>query len=305
MRFSAIRCFAISSGRKRHSLASPRTGISARTSPMAASSEGGDGAFVSGSYFPVLGLTPAAGRLLGPNDEREQGGGNVVVLSEEYWRRRFGAREDVINQPLLVNGQALTIVGVAPRGFHGTTIGLRPLFFVPISMRDARPAANEGGRRAPRVLDVSLRTPEAGGLARTGAGSVERALPLHHHRGGGAAPERDERSHAREIPRTRNAARAGRSRPEPVPDEARQPLTLLFSVTIIVLLICCANVANLLLGRAARRSTEMAVRLSIGAGRKHIVDPASHRIAAAGGRRRRRGAARRALDIGGHVAAAA
>src|SRR5687768_15028120 len=102
----------------------------------AGSSEGGDGALVSGSYFPVLGLAPAVGRLLGPNDEREQGGGYVVVLSEEFWRRRFGAREEVIGQPLIVNGQALTIVGVAPHGFQGTTIGIRPLFYVPSSMRD-------------------------------------------------------------------------------------------------------------------------------------------------------------------------
>ena len=171
MAFSAIRCFAISSARRRPSPASPRIGILERTIAYGGSSEGGDGAFVSGSYFPVLGLTPAAGRLLGPNDEREQGGGHVVVLSEEYWRRRFGARQDVLNQPLLVNGQALTIVGVAPRGFHGTTIGLRPLFFVPISMRDVVVPQSKALGRPPRVLDVPLRTPQAGSLARTGAGS--------------------------------------------------------------------------------------------------------------------------------------
>ena len=234
-------------------------------------SEGGDGFFVSGSYFPVLGLAPAAGRLLGPSDEREAGGGNVVVLSEDYWQKRFGGREDVINQRLVVNGHALTIVGVAPRGFHGTTIGLRPLFFVPISMRDVLVPNSKAvpDRRAYWIYlfarlkpGVSVEEAQASldGQFRQILTAVE--VPLQK----GMSDATLEKFRARGM-QLEPGARGQSS----VPTDSRQPLTLLFSVTMIVLLICCANVANLLLGRAARRSTEMAVRLSIGAGRRHIV----------------------------------
>ena len=237
----------------------------------AGSSEGGDGEFVSGSYFPVLGLVPEAGRLLGPSDERENGGGHVVVLSEEYWRRRFDGREDVINQTLRVNGQALTIVGVAPRGFQGTTIGLRPLFFVPISMRDVVVPLSKAieDRRAHWLymfarLKPGVSLEQARGALNPHFRHVITDVEAPLQKGMSAATL--EKFRAREL--QLEEGRRGQSR---VPAESRQPLTLLFSVTMIVLLICCANVANLLLGRAARRSTEMAVRLSIGAGRRHIV----------------------------------
>ena len=235
------------------------------------SSEGGDGAFVSGNYFSVLGLAPAAGRLFGPNDEREQGGGHVVVLSEEYWRRRFSGREEVINQPLIVNGQALTIVGVAPRGFHGTTIGDHPLFYVPISMRDVVTPQSKvlEDRRAYWIYLFARLKP---GVSREQA---REALSGHyrHIMTDVEVPLQKGMSEATLAKfRVRDVQlEPGERGQSSVPEESRQPLTLLFSVTIIVLLICCANVANLLLGRAARRSTEMAVRLSIGAGRKHIV----------------------------------
>ena len=103
---------------------------------MRGTSEGGDGALVSGSYFSVLGLTPHLGRLLGPEDDRQPGSGQVVVLSYDYWQRRFGARSDAIGQLVRVNGYPMTIVGVAPQGFHGTTFGERPRIYVPITMRE-------------------------------------------------------------------------------------------------------------------------------------------------------------------------
>jgi hypothetical protein len=95
----------------------------------------GDGMFVSGSYFPVLGMQPALGRLLGPADDRAIGEAPVAVLSYAWWQSRFGADPNVLNDTIIVNGQSLTIVGVAPRDFISTTLGATPQVFVPITLR--------------------------------------------------------------------------------------------------------------------------------------------------------------------------
>src|SRR5689334_13998461 len=94
-----------------------------------------EGLLVSGSYFPVLELQPALGRLLGSDDDKSVGESRVVVLSYTYWSSRFGLDPTVLNKQLIVNGQRLTIVGVAPKGFEGTTIGMRPAIYVPITLR--------------------------------------------------------------------------------------------------------------------------------------------------------------------------
>src|SRR5262249_2177910 len=91
-----------------------------------------EGLLVSGSYFPVLELQPALGRLLNSNDDKLVGESRVVVLSYGYWASRFGLDATVLNKELIVNGQSLTIVGVAPKSFEGTTIGMRPAVYVPI-----------------------------------------------------------------------------------------------------------------------------------------------------------------------------
>ena len=234
-------------------------------------SEGGNGLLVSGSYFQVLGLRPHLGRLLGPEDDRERGGGHVVVLGYEYWRRRFGAQPDVLDKTLIVNGQPLTIVGVAPAGFYGTTFGSRPLVYAPITMRETLLSRWHGldDRRAYfAYLFARLKPGISREEARTPFNAQYRSIltavdvPLQQ----GMSPSMAEQFRRMEMQFEPGAR--GQSR---TPAQARQPLVLLMSVTMIVLVICCANVANLLLARAAARSTEMAVRLSIGAGRKDIV----------------------------------
>ena len=95
----------------------------------------GEGELVSGSYFPVLGVQPALGRLLGPQDDRAVGESHVVVLSHGYWQTRFAESPAVLGARMIVNGQPMTIVGVAPRGFGGTTLGSKPAVFVPITLR--------------------------------------------------------------------------------------------------------------------------------------------------------------------------
>ncbi|MEO8680652.1 MAG: ABC transporter permease, partial [Vicinamibacterales bacterium] len=95
----------------------------------------GQGMQVTGNYFPVLGINPALGRLLTPEDDKTVGGHYVTVLGYNYWRRRFESSPAVINETLIINGQAFTIVGVAPQGFDGTTLGVTPDVYAPMTMR--------------------------------------------------------------------------------------------------------------------------------------------------------------------------
>ena len=104
--------------------------LSVRNEPMT-----GEGSLVSGSYVPVLGLQAAAGRLLTPDDDRVIGAHFVVVISYAFWENKFGKDAKTVGQSIIVNGKSFTIVGVAPEGFEGTTVGARPIVYVPLSMR--------------------------------------------------------------------------------------------------------------------------------------------------------------------------
>ena len=126
LRVHLSRCSATSSARRPCSPGWPRTSCSPPTSRFDGQTLTGEGELVSGSYFPVLGVQPALGRLLGPQDDQTVGESHVVVLSHAYWQTRFAASPTVLGAKMIVNGQPMTIVGVAPRGFGGTTLGSKP-----------------------------------------------------------------------------------------------------------------------------------------------------------------------------------
>ncbi|HKG92447.1 MAG TPA: ABC transporter permease [Gemmatimonadaceae bacterium] len=217
------------------------------------------GQLVSGNYFSALGLRPALGRLLRPDDASRAGGEPVVVVSHGYWQSRLAGAPDALGRTLRVNGRDLTIVGVAPAGFQGTVLGLYFDLWVPATMSP--------------VLTGNARSLESHGVR--GYSVTGRLRPGASLAGAQAELDAAMAELARRYPES-NAGMRGEVLPFWGAPRGPQRflvrgLAVLQGLMLLLLLAVCANTANLLLARATARQREIGVRRALGAGRWRVV----------------------------------
>ena len=235
-------------------------------------SERAVGEMVSGNYFETLGVQAFLGRLIGPEDDRTPGAHPVAVLSYGYWQRRFGSDPAVVGQDVILNNNPIRIIGITPPLFYGTEMARNPDIRVPMMMATVFRPVPSNRLENPRhrwMTILARRKPEVS------VAQAQASLDILYHQvlraelqelGSSVNAHDQERalaSHIQLEPGNQGFAHLRR--------EMERPLLLMFCVTGIVLLVACANLANLLLARNAKRKQEISVRLAIGAGRGRLI----------------------------------
>ncbi|HEY3939863.1 MAG TPA: ABC transporter permease, partial [Bryobacteraceae bacterium] len=203
-----------------------------------------EGELVSGNYFQVLGVRPSLGRVLSPQDETAPGANPVTVLSYGYWARHFGSDPNILNKQLSVNGNSLTVVGVARSGFTGVQVGQVPDLFIPITMK-AQMTPNWDGLADRNDHWVTMLGRLKPGMPATKA---EAGLaPLYRALMEGEAPAlKLSAKDQEEFVNRKLVLDAGEHGRPVLQHDAKQPLLVLMAMVGLVLLIACANLASLL-----------------------------------------------------------